>query len=76
MKRKKPTKAQKWQRRRWNTKGHITSIKNRLNKINGSGILTAQEMILVKASVERLAHILYDWDKLNSASKRKYISMR
>lgn len=72
----KPTKAQRWQRKRWNTKGHIVAIKNRLNKINKLDILTTQEMLLVRTSVAYLTHMLFNWNERNNASKHKYISTK
>jgi len=69
----KPTKAQQWQRKRRQAKGTLVSFRNRSRKLLQSGLLTAQEMILLRPVARHIEHILSDWEKQNSRSKNKYL---
>lgn len=76
MRSKPPTKAQRWQRKRAMTKGHITSIIKALNTIALKNILTLDEKCDLNTARVYLGKIINKYDSRNYDSKMKFMRTR
>ena len=72
--RKKPTKAQEWQRKRFQAKGSVCGTITLLKKLQKLNIFTISEGYYIEDCISRLASIKTNWENFNKMSKRKYLS--
>lgn len=70
---KKPTKAQEWQRKRYQIKGSLTSARNRFRNLLESGLLTNSERIDIKRAIHSIEYMLAEWKLSDKSSKQKYL---
>lgn len=69
-----PTKAQQWQRLRYQTKGSVCSTIKLLNYYKQKGIFTFRELSNIGYCIEFLEEIDSLWEENNSDSKGDYLS--
>lgn len=70
---KKPTKAQEWQRKRYQAKGSLTSARNRFRNLLETKLLIVSERIEVRRAIYSLEQLLFEWELSNKSSKHKYL---
>lgn len=74
LRKKKPTKAQQWQRKRYRAKGTVCGVIQLLGKLLKLRVLTPSENIALSNCIGILTHTRALWNKANNLSKRNYLS--
>lgn len=71
---KKPTKAQEWQRKRYQAKGSLTSARNRFSNLLKAEFLSYVEKLYIEKILFDLNQMLDEWKMSDKHSKHRYLN--